>query len=288
MQPLEDLVAVAAAEGGAADPLPPGNGNGNGKGNGNGYGYGFGYCNGYGYGYRYRCGYVGYVGADAGEAEDAANAVAAAVGRARRRSGGRPSRSCSCGRPPPRLGVGSPFGQPLALVRRPGGGVGPEAPLGPRLPSGGRGRHLRVRDSLWHRRSDFRRRHAKGTAPTPQRLGHHDGASRFTGRRRGGGDDVGGGGVDVHRCRTRASADEASERLRRSVPAGAAISPLVQRRSDLSAGFGQQGGHGGTRAPAPSDARFVSRLRLVRPGGAAAHSLTLALALHLVRRTARE
>ena len=83
--------------------------------------------------------------------------------------------------------------------------------------------------------------------------------------RSGGGDDASGGGVHVLRRRTLASADGLLRGLRVpaliSVLAGAAISLLgVVRGRSPSAGFGQQGGRGGTLAPAPSDARFVSRL----------------------------
>ena len=81
-------------------------------------------------------------------------------------------------------------------------------------------------------------------------------------RRRGGDDDAGGGGVDALRRRTRASIDGLRGGRAAALRAGrrGLLSPLVQPRSESGIGVGQQGGSGGTLAPAPSDARFVSRL----------------------------
>ena len=92
--------------------------------------------------------------------------------------------------------------------------------------------------------------------------------ARTQGRlRRRGGDDASGGGVDVLRRRTRASIDGLRGRWAAALRAGRRghLSPLARGRPDLSVGVGQQGGRGRTLAPAPSDARFVSRL--TRPLG---------------------
>ena len=103
-------------------------------------------------------------------------------------------------------------------------------------------------------------------------------------RRRGGG-DASGGVVDVLR---RPALPLMGLRGRRAAALRAGrrchLSPLVQERSDLSAGVGQQGGRGRTLAPTPSDARYVSRL--TRPLGQVAPQLplTLTLAMYLVRR----
>ena len=94
--------------------------------------------------------------------------------------------------------------------------------------------------------------------------------------------------LHVLRRRTRASNDGLPDLRAPALRAGRRghLSPLAHGRPDLSAAAGSRGR---TLAPAPSDARFVSRLTLLaRPGGAAAHTLTLALTRHLVRRTARE
>eukprot|EP00964_Phaeocystis_antarctica_P036130 scaffold20652_cov44-Phaeocystis_antarctica.AAC.1 len=94
--------------------------------------------------------------------------------------------------------------------------------------------------------------------PVPRRLREAARARRRRGCG-GGGDDAGGGGVDALRRRTRASIDGRRGRRAAALRAGRRghlSPPAAHRLSDLSAGFGQQGGRGGTLAPAPSDARF--------------------------------
>ena len=108
-------------------------------------------------------------------------------------------------------------------------------------------------------------------------------------RRRGGGDDASGGGVVVLRRRTRASIDGRRGRRAAALRAGRRghLSPLAPGRPESSVGIGQQGGRGRTLAPAPSDARFVSRLtrplgrwrRSSHPNPSPSHVLLLRLLL---------
>ena len=105
------------------------------------------------------------------------------------------------------------------------------------------------------------------SVPCPNLLREH-GAWRAAGSVRRGGGDASGGGVDVPRRRTRASTDGLRGRRAAALRAGRRghLSPLAQGRPvDLSVGVGQQGSRGRTLAPAPGDARFVSRL--TRPLG---------------------
>ena len=107
--------------------------------------------------------------------------------------------------------------------------------------------------------------------------------------RRRGGDDASGGGVDVLRRRTRASIDGLRGRRAAALRAGRRghLSPLARGRPDLSVGVRQQGGRGRTLTPAPSDARFVSRLtrplgrwrRSSHPNPSPSHVLLLRLLL---------